>query len=82
MPIYEYRCENCEKVTDFLEGVGDGIIKKECKYCGSKQLKKILSASAVRVSSGGVIGSQNSKTCCGRNERCDMPPCSGGACIR
>lgn len=75
MPIYEYRCADCGKISDFLEGIGQEEIEKECKYCGSKQLNRMLSVS--HVSSGrSTVGSQNGGTCCGRAERCEKPPCS------
>jgi putative FmdB family regulatory protein len=80
MPIYEYRCSQCGRVSEFLIGVGQGNVEINCKYCGSKELSKMISApSAV----SGKIGSQHGKTCCGKEERCDRPPCSDdGACKR
>lgn len=52
MPIFEYRCKSCGKVSEFLEGVGQGKVEKVCKHCG-------------------------------RDERCDIPPCSDeGVCKR
>ncbi|MEW5692922.1 MAG: FmdB family zinc ribbon protein [Candidatus Hydrogenedentota bacterium] len=82
MPIFEYRCEDCNKITEFLEGVGQGMVEKKCEHCGSWKLTRIFSKSYVSVS-GNVIGSQNSRTCCGRTERCDTPPCSvNGTCVR
>jgi len=82
MPIYEYRCKDCGKVSEFLEGVGKSKIEKVCKYCKSKKLSKIFSKS--NISTGGhLIGSQGGNACCGRTERCDTPPCSGnGVCKR
>ena len=75
MPIYEYRCDNCSKVSQFLEGVGRGKIEKFCKHCGSDKLSKIFSKSFVSAGKN-FIGSQDGATCCGRTERCDTPPCS------
>ena len=82
MPIYEYRCEKCGEVSEFLVGVGQEKTEIRCKYCGSKDMSKMISAT--HVSTGrGIIGSQRGKTCCGRDERCDKPPCSdGGVCER
>ena len=82
MPIYEYRCKDCGKVSEFLEGVGEEKIEKVCKYCKSKELSKVFSKS--NVSTGGhFIASQAGKTCCGKTERCDTPPCSdNGVCRR
>ena len=82
MPIYEYRCNNCGGVSEFLEGVGQEKIEKICKHCGSKKLSKIFSKSFVSTS-GHLIGSQGGTTCCGRTERCETPPCSDdGVCKR
>lgn len=81
MPLYEYRCNNCGKISEFLVGVTQEKVEIKCKYCGGKELNKIFSKS--NVSSGHLIGSQGGKTCCGRDERCDTPPCSdGGVCRR
>ena len=82
MPIYEYRCKDCGKVSEFLEGVGEGKVEKVCKHCKSEKLSKIFSRSNVSIGVN-MVGSQGGTTCCGRTERCDTPPCSdGGACIR
>jgi len=80
MPIYEYRCNRCGKVSEILVGVGsDGEILT-CKHCGSGDLEKILSVSSFTVTDGSRAPGT---TCCGREERCDTPPCStGGTCRR
>ena len=82
MPIYEYRCVKCGKSSEFLVGVGQEKTEIRCKNCGSTEMTRMVSAPF--VSSGkGIIGSQHGKTCCGRDERCDTPPCSDdGSCSR
>ncbi len=82
MPIYEYKCRDCGEISEFLVGVGQEKIKFKCGSCGGIKLEKIFSQSF--ISTGGrIIGSQGGKTCCGRDERCDIPPCSdGGVCRR
>lgn len=82
MPIYEYRCGKCGMVSEFLVGVGQEETEIKCKHCGSKEMAKMISATF--VSSGkDVIGSQHGQTCCGKDERCDTPPCSDdGSCKR
>jgi len=80
MPIYEYRCENCGKITEFLVMRSSDAETVICKYCGSKKLKKLISKPAAVI-----MGNSRSpgSTCCGRTERCDSPPCSnGGDCKR
>ncbi|TET85379.1 MAG: zinc ribbon domain-containing protein [Desulfobacteraceae bacterium] len=78
MPIYEYRCKSCGSVTEFLVGVGEDIAIT-CSHCGSLDMEKIMSAASFL--DGGPNRRQS--TCCGREERCEAPPCStGGACRR
>ena len=82
MPIYEYKCRDCGKVSEFLVGVGQEKAEIKCSSCGSKKLEKIFSQSVI-ATGGHIIGSQGGKTCCGKDERCDTPPCSdGGVCRR
>jgi len=80
MPIYEYKCEDCNKITEiFLKSKDDKEIPV-CKYCGSKKLTKQIS-----VPGAVIMGSSYPKgtTCCGRTERCETPPCSSdGVCKR
>ena len=80
MPIYEYQCKKCGKISKLLVGVVQEKQEIKCEYCGSRELDKIFSTSSIRTK-GGVIGSQGGRTCCGRDERCDTPPCAdGGVC--
>ena len=75
MPIYEYRCKDCGKVSEFLVGVSEDAPQIKCKFCNSEKLEKIFSKSHVFRGSG-IIGSQGGQTCCGETERCETPPCS------
>ena len=79
MPIYEYRCEECGSVSEYLVGVGDDEVI-QCKECSSHQMNRVLSASSFKFQSNQHIPG---RTCCGREERCETPPCSdGGTCRR
>ncbi|MFH2011644.1 MAG: zinc ribbon domain-containing protein [Pseudomonadota bacterium] len=75
MPIYEYRCNQCGYVSEILTGVGSNSDLTLCKSCGSSNLEKLISASSFVLSNGKRT---SGNTCCGREERCDTPPCSGG----
>jgi len=80
MPIYEYRCEECGAVTEFLQKTINVSEKVTCEQCGSDKVTKLLSAANVSVSQG---RSASGKTCCGEDTRCDTPPCSSdGTCWR
>jgi putative FmdB family regulatory protein len=47
MPIYEYRCHACKKVSSFLLLRITEEIEPHCKHCGSKNVTKIISRVAV-----------------------------------
>jgi len=82
MPIYEYRCQDCGKITEFLVGVTQERTEIKCSACGGKNLNKIISPGFISTS-GNMLGTQKGKTCCGKDERCDSPPCSNnGVCKR
>jgi putative FmdB family regulatory protein len=73
MPIYDYKCRDCGKVSEILILNTDSA-NIRCPGCGGNDLEKLISSSYMiktdRPSSGG--------TCCGRAERCESPPCSTG----
>jgi len=78
MPIYEYRCRICGATSDFLFTAGhDEIVS--CKTCGSPEIERLISAPSflARPEEHGP-----GHTCCGREERCEAPPCSGGGGCR
>ena len=43
MPIYEYRCEACGKISEFLLIRRDEAFVPQCKRCKSKKMSRILS---------------------------------------
>jgi putative FmdB family regulatory protein len=45
MPIYEFECKKCGKVTAFIEKVDEiRFWFRKCQHCGSYKLKRIMSA--------------------------------------
>ena len=77
MPIFEYRCNKCGAISEFLTGFG----KEEalsCQSCGSFEMERIMSAASFL---GHDMERAPGHTCCGQEERCEKPPCSvGGGC--
>jgi len=43
MPIYEYRCEDCGRISEFLLIKTDEIFVPQCKRCKSKKMSRVLS---------------------------------------
>ena len=42
MPLFNYRCSDCENEFEVLSKPGDGLV--ECSSCGGKNIKKIFSS--------------------------------------
>jgi len=71
MPIYDYKCGECCRVSEvFQRGPGGEPVK--CPSCGSESVERIFSASYLIRTESATPGT----TCCGRTERCETPPCS------
>jgi len=52
MPIYEYKCSDCKANFEILVSKSDDEKDIKCKKCGSNKIKKTISASSFRISSG------------------------------
>ena len=72
MPIYEYRGRDCGEQVEMLVRSGMSSAPA-CPNCGSIHLKRLLSAPYVMTGESRPAG----RTCCGQEERCETPPCSG-----
>lgn len=69
MPIYEYKCGDCGKMSEFLESFASKGAKS-CKHCGGKDVVKQLSVFSPGIKEG------DSKRCHGCSDQgC---PHSGG----
>lgn len=56
MPLFEYECRKCRKVSEILVGVGADRTAPACAHCGSRSLEKLFSAPARRRASNGGGG--------------------------
>ncbi len=76
MPIYEYMCESCGMVSEFI--VFNEAAELRCKSCNGTKLTKLLSAHNTRGSSSG-FDMPSGGGCCGSPNLCGMPGscCSG-----
>ena len=59
MPIYEFKCIQCEKIFEILCFRGDDENNAVCPHCGSQKTKKLLSAFSA-ASSGSKSGLSSS----------------------
>lgn len=67
MPIYEYKCEDCGEINEFLVfGKSEELL---CKSCKSKNLAKLISAHNTASSSSDFMGNMPG-SCCGSPDSC------------
>lgn len=62
MPIYEYTCQSCEKLSDVLQKVSDPA-PEACPQCGAEgTLSKVVSRSSFVLKGGGWYSDLYSST--------------------
>jgi putative FmdB family regulatory protein len=74
MPVYDYRCTDCNKTYDvFHKGkeVAEDVV---CPSCGSPRHKKLMSIPVVSM------GSSSSGSDYSGGSSCESGGCCGGAC--
>ncbi len=74
MPIFEYKCDKCGHVTDFLESAS-AKGKHPCEKCGAADTQKLLSGFAVGRS---TASGPNCESC--PSGPCPSEMCGGGMC--
>ncbi len=72
MPIYEYRCRNCDQEFELLVR---GVEKPSCASCGSTDLIRQLSIPAAHTA-----GSASPPCPAKESGACDVRGCGGGQC--
>lgn len=55
MPIYEYHCEKCDNLSDWMGAFKDRPEYIVCEHCGHKKAQRIISTPNVTVKSGGGL---------------------------
>ncbi len=78
MPIYEYECKNCKKISEILVF---SSVEPKCPKCGSKELKKLISATSSMTGQPKLsMPGPKDRGCCGSRPG-QAPGCSGpGSC--
>jgi len=74
MPVYEYECQECGKVSEFKMSVRREGPTRVCVHCGSASLRPLISVPS--ISTGRSEPPQ--ARCCGQNEACgEQKHCCG-----
>ena len=86
MPTYEYECENCGYKFEKFQKMSDKPLDK-CPNCNGHVKRLIGKGTGVIFKGSGFYSTDyknnvsSGRTCCGRTERCEKPPCSdNGVC--
>ncbi len=84
MPTYEYECESCGLRFEHQQAITEEPLT-ECPECRGKVRRLVSSGGGFifKESSHSHIGQNKQvcslehvgRTCCGREERCEKPPC-------
>jgi putative FmdB family regulatory protein len=62
MPIYEYRCKDCENAFSRLQKIGAGTDDVKCPKCNGKSVERLLSTFA-STSSSPDVACPSASTC-------------------
>lgn len=85
MPTYEYECEKCGYRFEKFQRMSDAPVRR-CPRCGGKVRRLITGGAGIIFKGSGFYVTDykrnQNKTCCGRDEPCDTPPCADGTCKR
>jgi putative FmdB family regulatory protein len=76
MPTYEYECEACGFRFERFQSMLDEPVR-ECPECNGSVNRLIGKGTGVIVKGNSAFSSRDrGRTCCGREERCEKPPCT------
>jgi putative FmdB family regulatory protein len=74
MPIYEFKCQDCGKLSEFRILSQADTEKLSCQGCGSRKLDRKISIPSISTRKR----EPSAQTCCGRDQRCsDAGSCCG-----
>ncbi len=82
MPIYEYKCSECEHTLEKLQKMSDDPIV-DCPECGKPGLKKMISAAGFRLKGSGWYETDfksGSKKNVAESSSPAATPCKSGSC--
>jgi putative FmdB family regulatory protein len=77
MPIYEFRCAQCQTVFEELVRMGQTGEGMTCPHCGARNISKLMSACFSRTAS--PVSSCDYADMCGAAQG-QTPACCGGNC--
>ena len=74
LPLYEYECQECGKLTEILQGRAEADKEVKCPECGSFEMNRKFSTFGVVVGSGKASSAESAVSC--PTGTCPLPPLS------
>ena len=76
MPMYEYKCRDCDHTSEALRPMSDADAAIDCEACGSKETGRIHSvfSPATSQSGGDTPPMGDCSQCCGEGGSCPYKP--------
>ncbi|MBN2322469.1 MAG: zinc ribbon domain-containing protein [Spirochaetes bacterium] len=76
MPTYEYECAVCGRRFERFQKMSEEPLR-ECPECDGNVRRLVTGGAGFIMKGKSTFTSRAAgKTCCGRSERCDQPPCN------
>jgi len=63
MPIYEYKCNECDNLFEILTTSSQATNKVLCNKCHSEKVSKLISAGNIKLSQGSPLPSAPTMGC-------------------
>ena len=70
MPLYEYKCSECETRFDLLRAMADADAPIACPQCGSRDTRRMISLFSAVGSEGVIAGAGASCGSCSPSASC------------
>jgi len=84
MPIYEYKCTECDHTLEKLQKLSDDPLK-DCPACSKPGLEKLISAAGFRLKGGGWYetdfkSGSKKNVADSKSKSSDSGDCGSGSC--
>lgn len=73
MPIYEFRCVNCDNIQELIVTGSGQEVEMKCEACGGEELERVLSRTNYSMGEGGTAkssGPSATSRSCGPGKSC------------
>ena len=67
MPIYEYKCNDCDNIFEILTTSSKPEDKVQCSKCKSDKITKLISTGSFKLNSGTGLSSAAPSGCGGKS---------------